>query len=386
VAVARVSIGDPDIADAVVVSPREVLVNGRGLGTTTLIIWDQAGGRRTYQVEVTVDATALQRTLQALFPGEDIRVSVTGNLVILSGTVLTARTARQALELARATGATVVDNLAQPASQQVLLQVRIAEVSRSAIREFSSQLRAQNLGGLEGSGDWSIETVSDGLVRLLLLDPGASIEGIFRALRTTGEVRTLAEPNLIAREGTEAFFLAGGEFPFPVVQGGAQAGAVTIQWREFGVRLGFMPLITDAGSIRLRVAPEVSSLDFSTGLTVGGVTVPALLTRRAETEVELRDGQTFAIAGLLDNNTLESVTRIPVLGDLPILGPLFRSRLRREERTELLVLVTPRLVAPLDVAPAVPPGEPETWPGLDRTLRGPSQHPMPAPRPRPAGS
>jgi pilus assembly protein CpaC len=264
-----------------------------------------------------------------------------------------------------------VDYLGQPARQQVMLQVRVAEVSRNVIREFSSQLRAFNPDQLQGDGDWSIETISDGLMRLLLVDPTASVEAIFRALRTTGEVRTLAEPNLVALDGATASFLAGGEFPFPVVQQaglGAGSSVVTVQWREFGVRLNFVPNLTDAGTIRLRVAPEVSSLDFSTGLTVGGVTVPAILTRRADTEIELRHGQTFAIAGLLDNSTLESVTQLPILGDLPIIGELFRSRNRRQHRTELLVLVTPYLVVPLDERPPVPPGEPDTW-RWDRHLR-----------------
>jgi pilus assembly protein CpaC len=386
VPVARVSIGAPEIADAVVVSPREVLVNGRGLGSTTLILWDQAGQRTTYTVEVTVDAGALQRTFQALFPGENIRATASGNLVILSGAVAEARVARQVLELARATGATVIDNLQAPGAQQVMLQVRIAEVSRNALSEFSSQLRLFNPDQLEGTGDWSIETVSDGLMRLMLLDPSASVDAVFRALRSTGEVRTLAEPNLVALDGATASFLAGGEFPFPVVQQAGAAGgqsAITIQWREFGVRLNFVPQITAAGNIRLLVAPEVSSLDFTTGLSVGGVAVPALLTRRAETEVELRNGQTFAIAGLLDNNTLETVTRIPILGDLPIIGMLFRSRQRRQNRTEMLVLVTPRLVTPTDVPPPVPPGEPETW-RWDRHLRRPIGVPgalPPSPRP-----
>jgi pilus assembly protein CpaC len=383
--VQRVSIGDPDVADAVVVSPREVLVNGRALGTTTLIIWDQGDVRRTYSVEVTVDVTALQRTIQSLFPGEDVRLTASGNLVIVSGAVSEVRIATRVLELVRATGATVIDNLVQPDPRQVMLQVRIAEVGRNVVREFNSRLLALNPDQLEGSGDWSVETVSDGLMRLMLIDPTASVEAVFRALRTTGEVRTLAEPNLVAIEGSTASFLAGGEFPFPIVQqaGGSDSNAaITIQWREFGVRLNFTPLITDGGNIRLRVLPEVSSLDFATGLTVGGLTVPALLTRRAETEIELRDGQTFAIAGLLDNNTLDSVTRIPLLGDLPVIGALFRSRTRRQNRTELLVLVTPRLVRPSDVAPPIPPGEPETWRWDSHVRQAPGVPGAVAPSPR----
>jgi pilus assembly protein CpaC len=376
VAVQRVSVGDPSIADPVMISPRELLVNGRTLGTTTLIVWDVAGGRRTYTIQVTVDATALQSTLQALFPGERVRVTVSGSMVILSGTVSEGRIGRQALELARGTGAQVIDNLQMPPAQQIMLQVRIAEVSRNAIREFGTHLRALNPDDITGDEDWGFESISDGLLRLFIGNPvlgPAGIEAIFRALRTTGEVRMLAEPNLIAVEGAEASFLAGGEFPFPILQAGAQAGAVTIQWREFGVRLNFTPQITAAGNIRLQVAPEVSSLDFASGLTVGGFAIPSLLTRRAATEIELRAGQTFAIAGLLDNTTMASVTRIPLLGDLPIIGELFRTRLRRQTRTELMVLVTPHLVSPQDVPPPVPTGEPETWRWDGHLRQPPSQ-------------
>jgi pilus assembly protein CpaC len=384
--VARVSIADPSIADAVVISPLEVLVNGISLGTTTLIIWDQAGRRRIYQVEVSVDAGALERTIQTLFPGERVRITAAGGTVILTGTVADTRVARQILALAEATGAQVIDNLTAPPAQQVLLQVRIAELSRTAIREFSSQLIAINPQDITGDGDWGFESVSDGLLRLFLAEPGARLDAVFRALRATGQARMLAEPNLIAMDGSPASFLAGGEFPYPTVQTGTTGiPQVTIVFREFGVRLNFTPFLTGAGNIRLQVVPEVSSLDFTTGLVIGGFAVPSLLTRRAQTEVELQNGQTFAIAGLLDNTTLESVTRIPILGDLPIIGVLFRSRLRREEQTELLVLVTPRLIGPMDVPPAIPSGEVETWP-RDRWMRPAVPHPMPVPQPRPPGT
>jgi pilus assembly protein CpaC len=377
-AVQRISIADTTIANAFLVSPQELLVNGIGLGTTTLIVWDAAGGRRTYSVEVTADASALERTLQALFPAEQVRITAVGNVVIITGTVSSVQVARQIRELAAGTGAQVVDNLTAPASPQIMLQVRIAEASRNVVREFGTQLAARNPQNLTGSGgDWSIETVSDGIMRLLMLEPGASIEAVLRGFRTTGEIRTLAEPNLIALDGAPASFLAGGEFPFPMAQG--EFGRVTVEWREFGVRLNFLPTIMPGGAIRLRVAPEVSSLDFSTGLVLSGFAIPSMLTRKAETTIELREGQTFAIAGLLDNNTLESVTRLPILGDLPIIGGLFRTRNRREDRMELLVLVTPWLVAPYDSPPPLPGGEPGEW-RRDEHVRPPVPHPMPVPR------
>jgi pilus assembly protein CpaC len=379
-AVERVAIADPAIADYDVILPArlELLVRGIGLGTTTLIVWDAAGGRRTYTIEVTADASALGRTLQALFPAEQVRITAVGNVLVLTGTVTSAQVARQIRELAAGTGAQVVDNLTAPASPQILLQVRIAEASRNVVREFGTQLAARNPQNIAGSdGDWSIETVSDGIMRLLMLEPGASIEAVLRGFRTTGEIRTLAEPNLIALDGAQASFLAGGEFPFPMAQG--EFGRVTVEWREFGVRLNFLPTIMAGGAIRLRVAPEVSSLDFSTGLVLSGFAIPSMLTRKAETTIELREGQTFAIAGLLDNNTLESVTRLPILGDLPIIGSLFRTRNRREDRMELLVLVTPWLVAPYDSPPPLPGGEPGEW-RRDEHVRPPVPHPMPVPR------
>lgn len=377
-AVQRISIADTTIANAFLVSPQELLVNGIGLGTTTLIIWDHLGGRRTYSIEVTADASALERSVAAMFPGERIRITAVGEMLILTGTVTTAQAGRQIRALAEATGAQVVDNLVVPAAQQIMLQVRIAEVSRNVIREFGTQLAVRNPQDITGEGgDWLIETFSDGLMRLLMIEPNASVEAIFRGFRTTGEVRTLAEPNLIALDGAEASFLAGGEFPFPMAQG--EFGRVTVEWREFGVRLNFRPTIMTGGNIRLRVAPEVSSLDFSTGLVISGFQIPSMLTRKAETTIELREGQTFAIAGLLDNTTLNSVTRLPLLGSLPIIGELFRSRARREDRMELLVLVTPWLVAPYDVPPPVPGGEPDTW-RRDGHMRPAVPHPMPAPQ------
>lgn len=378
--VARVSIGDPAIADAVVVSPQEVLVNGRALGATTLIVWDVNGNRRLYNIEVTVDAAALNRQFQALFPGQNVRASASGNLVVISGQVTDAGIARRALELARGTGATVVDNLAVPPARQILLQVRFAEVTRSAITEFGSSLGgARDFVLTPGDrdidpdrvvpGSGIVETLSDGLVRLFFFEDNFTISAVIRALKARGQFRSLAEPNLLAVEGAEASFLAGGEFPYPIPQAGQQ-NTVTIVFKEFGVRLRFVPRVTNAGNIRLEVAPEVSSLDFSNGLMLSGFRIPSLLTRRAETEIELRPGQTFAIAGLMDNSILRNAGKVPILGDIPILGYLFQSRDIRENRTELLVLVTPRLVDPLDQSPPVPTGEPGTW-DWDRRLRDP---------------
>ena len=394
--VRRVSIGDPAIADAVVVSPREVLVNGRALGSTTLFIWDVNENRRIYNIEVTVDAAALQRQFRALFPRDQIAITASGNMVILSGQVTTAATAARALEIARGTGATVIDNLAIPPAQQILLQVRFAEVSRTAATQLGVDYRVGETSTLltpltPQAGDRVLGlSTGDGLLNISLFEDNIQFEAVIRALKSRGLFRSLAEPNLLALDGAEASFLAGGEFPYPVPQGGGAVGGVqtiTVVFREFGVRLRFIPRVTAAGNIRLEVAPEVSSLDFSGGLRLSGFAIPTILTRRAQTQIELRPGQTFAIAGLLDNSIVNNLDRIPFLGDIPILGALFRSREVRQRRNELLVLVTPRLVEPLNASPPVPTGEPEVWP-WDRPLRGNAPQVLPsrpvAPQPAPA--
>jgi pilus assembly protein CpaC len=213
----------------------------------------------------------------------------------------------------------------------------------------------------KSSENLEIGTVSEGLVSVLVSGNGAELSAVIRALKTTGDFNSLAEPNLITMEGQEATFLAGGEFPFPVVQSGASSNAISIQWKEFGVRLNFTPTITNSGNVRLKVAPEVSALDFTNGLVIGGYEIPSILTRRVSSDVELAPGQHLAIAGLLDNSILESVNKIPILGDIPILGYLFKSTDYRERRSELLVIVTPHIVEPLNTAPALPTGEPDEW-------------------------
>ncbi|HEX7119423.1 MAG TPA: type II and III secretion system protein family protein [Longimicrobiales bacterium] len=365
----RVSVTNPAIAEAVVVSPREILINGKALGSTSLLLWDNRGARRLYTVEVTPDGETLERHLRRIFPDDPIDVTVSGGTIFLSGPVHTETVAERAIEIAKATGANVVSDLVAAGERQVLLQVRFAEVSRSALEEFDAELfigDANDLDDLDDP-DSDFESFSDGLVRLFLFDEDAELEVLVHALRTRGLFKVLAEPNLLALDGQEASFLAGGEFPFPVVQGG-DVNAITIVWKEFGVRLRFVPEIQSNGAIRLAVAPEVSSLNFANGLTLNGFQVPSLVTRRAQTEVELRPGQHLAIAGLIDNSIRDNLSKIPILGDIPILGALFRSKDLRQERTELLVLVTPHLVEPSETPPPLPTGEPYLW-NWDEWLR-----------------
>ena len=368
----RFSIGDPAVAEAVIITPTEVLLNAKAIGTTTLLTWDSGTHVRLYTVEVTPDAAGLERYLHVLMPNEPISVAASGNAVTLTGQVKDASAAARAVEIAKGSGATVIDNLTTNAPVQVLLQVRFAEMTRNALQQYSSVLTVKNPQQLSDGGSWSGSSDSfNGLLQVALFNNATtSFDALLHNLQTRGQFRSLAEPNLLTLPGKEAYFLAGGEFPFPVVQGGS-SNSVSIVFKEFGIKLRFTPTITRNGTIRLKLAPEVSSLDFANALQISGFTIPSLLTRRAETEVEMSDGEHLAIAGLMDNSLLKSVSKIPILGDIPIIGQLFRSKDIRERRTELVVIVTPKLVHASDSIPSVTTGEPSTW-NQDKTLRKPA--------------
>jgi pilus assembly protein CpaC len=371
--IVRIAITNPNVADATVVAPREILIDGKTAGTISLIVWGDSQ-RVQYDLVVEQPITALQQNLQILFPGEDIQVSTTEDATVLSGNVSSTNVMLRAAEVAKAsTKRSVINMLQVPGgseSQQVLLQVRFAEVNRRALRELgvslftsgnglfntwgrvtTQQFSAPAFSSMESTkinGDvvsQSGQLAFSDFLNIFFLNAKYDFGALIRALQQTGQFQSLAEPNLIAYNGQEASFLAGGEFPVPVVQGAT--GTVTVLFKEFGVRLNFRPTIA-GDTIRLKVRPEVSSLDFNNGITLQGFRIPSLITRRAETDVELRDGQSFAIAGLLDNVAQTDRSAIPVLSSLPILGPLFKSKSDSAQRTELMVLITPRLVRPLD--------------------------------------
>jgi pilus assembly protein CpaC len=356
--ITRLAITNPAVADAVVVQPREVLIDGKATGTVSLILWGN-GTRKQYDVVVDAGVLMLEQQLKTLFPGEDIRVTVNDEALILSGSVSSNALMLKAAEIATSSsGKLKVINLLQlpggNESQQVMLQVRFAEVNRQALKELGLNLVANRVdwAGRTTTGQYPAPevdndtTVFSDFLNIFFFSKREGVGGVLKALQTRGYFQSLAEPNLIAYNGKEASFLAGGEFPVPVVQGGT-SNAVTVQFKEFGIRLSFRPTI--AGDvIRLHVAPEVSSLDFNNGVTLNGFRIPALTTRRAETEIELRDGQSFAIAGLLNNVSQVTGQQIPWLASVPIIGNLFKSKRDSAERTELMVLITPRLVRALD--------------------------------------
>lgn len=375
----RVSVTDPAIADPQVVSPTQILIHGRSPGEVSLLIWDELERSRSFDLRVDVDVSAAAEEEKRVFPDEQISVTPSRSAIVLSGHVSDEEVSKRAGMIAEAYSHNVVNVLTYGpvGAQEVLLEVKFAEVDRSAMTQlgvnFFSTGAANTIGTITtgqfgGFGSQSIsqttgqastppfptnQTISN-VLNLFLFRPDIHLGAVVQALQNQNLLQILAEPNLIAVNGKEASFLAGGEFPFPIVQPGQGFTAVTIQFKEFGVKLKFTPLIEPNGNIHLRVVPEVSTLDFANALTISGFTIPALSTRRADTEFELQDGQSFVIAGLMDNRVTNIVNKIPGLGDIPILGTFFKSKSAQKSNSELMVLCTARRVSPNVQAPAGP--------------------------------
>lgn len=385
----RISVTDPAIAFAQVITPTQILVHGKSPGEVSLLIWDELERSRSFDLRVDVDVSACSEEEHRVFPDEQISVTPSRAAVVLSGHVSTEDVAKRAGELASAYSPKVVNVLTfgPVGSQEVLLQVKFAEVDRSVLTQlgvnFISTGAANTIGtvttgqfggfgpqtitpgtqtvpGTTGTATVTPATTINNVLNLFLFRSDINLGATIEALETKNLLQILAEPNLIAVNGKEASFLAGGQFPFPIVQPGAGFTAVTISFKEFGVRLQFTPVIMPNGNIHLKVAPEVSTLDFANALTISGFTVPALSTRKAETEFELQDGQSFVIAGLIDNRVTDIYNKIPGLGDIPILGNFFRSKSLQKSNSELMVLCTVRRISPSAEQPA-PPGNPKPF-------------------------
>jgi pilus assembly protein CpaC len=390
--ISRVSLTSPDVADVLVTTSQQVLIHGKTTGTISMFVWERGGGIRRYEVNVRRDLEQLAQQMRTLFPGEPITVANNGRQVLLSGTVTNKIVIEKAGDVAAgyvAKKEDVVNLLQQPqglGSNQVLLRVRFAEVGRTALTEVGASF----FTGVEGYKDYIGRTTTqqfpapefdDGklvfsdFLNFFLFNTKHNVGTLIRALQNRGLFQSLAEPNLIAQNGKEASFLAGGEYPYPVVQGGGNGTSVTISFKEFGIKLNFTPTVLSNDLIHLKVRPEVSSLDFANAVTVEGFRVPALTTRRTETELELRDGQTFAIAGLMNNSLTSSLQKIPGIGDIPILGLLFKSKASRREQTELVVMITPQIVRPGS------PGAAVGLPGLSEQYMPPLPKPIPSPPP-----
>lgn len=367
----RFSVSNPEIAEAVLVTSDQVVVNGKAFGQVNFIAWEKSTGRfLVFDVYVRTNLSLIDSQIRALFPKEDIRLSQANGSVVISGTVSDPRLATQADAVVQAAGFKTVNMLESPVKdlRQVQLQVRVAEVNRTRMRELGTSYGyqgSQGVGGYlnSGGGPSSLGKVDGGVLSgtlassLNLFVMGGNTLSFIRAMQQSGALRALAEPNLIAMDGQQASFLAGGEYPVPIVQGGGTGSStVSIVFKEYGVRLNFKPTIIDEDHIRLELEPEVSTLDFANGVKFDGFIVPGLRTRRAHTGVELRDGQSFALAGLLDNNETKTLSKVPGLGDIPILGNLFRSTSFQKNESELMFIVTAQMVKPVsrDDLPPMP--------------------------------
>ena len=362
----RVSIANPAICDALIVSPNQILLDGKAPGNVSVVIWRESGQSQTFDVSVDLNIGELAQRIHDIFPEEPVNVESAEGAITLSGRVSSKAVADQIAQLAAAVTPKVV-NLMEipepPPGGEILLAVKFAEVDQTAIQQLGANLISLSPNKIVGSTSTqqfsppqllpqtplstasSAFTLSD-LLNVFLFRPDLNLAATIEALAQKNLLQILAEPNLLTQTGKTASFLAGGEFPFPVVQGGTSFTSVTIEFKEFGVRLNFTPTILPNGMIHLHVQPEVSSLDFADGLTVSGFQVPALTTRRVDTEMDLRDGQSFAIAGLIDNRVTQSLEKIPGIGDIPVLGKLFQSRSVNKTKTQLLVVVTPYIVHP----------------------------------------
>jgi pilus assembly protein CpaC len=381
----RVAVTDPAVADATPVTPTQILVHGRSPGEVSLLIWDELERSRSFDLRVDVDVSAATEEVHRVFPDEQITVSPSRNAIVLSGHVSTEDVSKRASLIAQAYSKSVVNVLSfgPVGAQEILLEVKFADVDRAATIQLGANFFSTGAGNTIGTtttgqfGGFSVNNSGSGssnnsggsnapgsggtinfnsALNIFLFRRDINFGAIIADLQQKNLLQILAEPNLIAVNGKEASFLAGGEFPFPVVQPGQGFTAVTIQFREFGVKLKFTPVIMPSGAIHLHVVPEVSALDFANGLTISGFNVPALTTRKADTEFEIQDGQSFVIAGLLDNRVTSVMNKMPGLGDIPILGYLFRSKNLAKSRSELMVMVTARRISPQ----SEPPKGPET--------------------------
>ncbi|HEY7286322.1 MAG TPA: pilus assembly protein N-terminal domain-containing protein [Vicinamibacterales bacterium] len=397
--IARVSLTSPDVADALVTAPTELLINGKTPGTISMFVWDRAGAIRRYEIIVQRDLARLQEQMKQLFPTESIEVQSNGRSIVLSGTVTNKDFIERAINLAsgyvdkREEVVTLLQVQEGVRSNQVLLRVRFAEVNRSAMTELGASL----FTGAGGYKDWIGRTTtqqypaptfdnSDPLnpklifsdfLNFFLFNSKEQLGTVVKALQTKGLLQSLAEPNLVAESGKEASFLAGGEFPVPIAQGTGNNIGITVQYKEFGIRLSFTPIV-NGDRVHLKVRPEVSSLDFSNAVVLNGFRIPALTTRRTESELELNNGQTFAVAGLLNNTMSKTMQKIPGIGDIPILGYLFKSQAAQKDRTELVVMITP------EILPNNSPGVTNQLPRMPEKYLDPIDQKKSVPAPAPA--
>jgi pilus assembly protein CpaC len=360
----QISTSNPDIVDAAPVTTREILLHGKGLGNATLVVWSKTGERTFYNVTVELNLDPLRKILKDTFPNEPIVPQSSRESLSLNGIISSKEVGDRAVALAGPFAKNVVNNMQlgnPPIEKQILLRVKFAELDRTKAEQYgvnwftqagqtqlftSTQQSGIGTTTNSGPGAQNILSIASAL-NIFAFDPKLNLGAFIQALQTESVLQILAEPNLVTTNGKEAYFLVGGEFPVPVLQGGGNAGAVTVQFKEFGIRLRFTPVVTGNGTIKLHLTQEVSTIDAADGVTFNGFVIPAIATRRTESDVELGDGQSFAVSGLLDNRDTESFSKLPFLSSIPVLGSLFKSKNVNKTRTELVLLVTPQVTQPL---------------------------------------
>lgn len=342
----QISTTDPAIVDATAITTREILLNAKGLGTATMVVWSASNQRMFYNVTVDLNTESLKRILRETFPNERIDVRNSGDSITLNGVVSSKEVAERAAALAQVTAKIVVNNLsiaADKISQQILLHVKFIQLDRLKAQEYGINFESQGAFNFLGS----LSTAALNGPNLIGSFTNVDLAIAAKALQTRNILQIMAEPTLVTMDGKEGSFHVGGEVPVPVIQGGNNTNSVTIMYREFGIRLRYTPQITANKTIKLALFQEVSALDYANSTTLSGFVIPGLSTRRAETNLELSEGETFAIAGLLDNREREAFSSIPGISAIPILGNIFKNKSERKESTELVMLVTPEITMPL---------------------------------------
>lgn len=373
----QISTSNPEVIDASPITTREILLHGKGFGNATMVVWSKTGQRTFYNVTVDLNLEQLRKLMKETFPDETINIQASKDSVSLTGMASSPAVAEKAGSLAASFAKQVVNNLSTPApgiEKQIVLRVKFAELNRNAATQFavnivsagagntigrvatgqfpapSPQTIQPSSGGVNSAATFSVQDA----LNIFAFRPDLNLAGMVKALQSRGVLQILAEPNLVTSNGKEAYFLVGGEFPVPVLQGGGNNASVTVQFKEFGVRLRFTPTITVNKTIKLELLQEVSSVDLAQGVSFNGFVIPAISTRRTQTGIELGEGQSFIVSGLIDNRDIERFSKIPGLASLPVFGHLFKSREIQKSLSELVVMVTPEITVPLNPGDAKP--------------------------------
>jgi pilus assembly protein CpaC len=376
VLIRRVSVAKPETADVIVISPRQMLIVGKSAGTTTLVYWSEQEVPTIVDVIVEAYLDKVRSDLRNIAPEETFEVTSSGDSMILSGTVSNERAQTRLVKAAKVYSNNVVDLLKVVKLEQVLLQIRVAEINRSLAKELGLSLFYRGIiggniyqGFLNPPGSFnsfsgsirdpnSADATFTDLTNIFVAKTSGRTEfaGLLRVLEDKGALKTLSEPNLVVATGDEGKFLVGGEFPVVIASAAGSGAAASVEYKEFGISLNFKPTIVPNGDIYMKITQEVSELDFANGVAISGFQLPGIKTRKAESGLQLADGQTFVLAGLIDSKITKKVTKIPILGDIPFLGAIFRNSRYSNQETELMVMVTPKIVRPLnkEEIPALP--------------------------------